>query len=95
MQCSISDCRLHATHTAATARLTSNALPRPFAGHCGDKHSRKTSLVYSLLLMAVPTTLMGCLPTFQHISWAAPVLLILLRLGQGLAIGGENGTALV
>jgi MFS family permease len=65
------------------------------AGHCGDRHSRKTSLVYSLLLMAVPTTLMGCLPTFQHISWAAPVLLILLRLGQGLAIGGENGTALV
>uniref|UniRef100_A0A383V7P2 Major facilitator superfamily (MFS) profile domain-containing protein n=1 Tax=Tetradesmus obliquus TaxID=3088 RepID=A0A383V7P2_TETOB len=64
-------------------------------GHCGDRHSRKTSLVYSLLLMAVPTTLMGCLPTFQHISWAAPVLLILLRLGQGLAIGGENGTALV
>lgn len=65
------------------------------AGHWGDRHSRKTSLVYSLLLMAVPTTLMGCLPTFAHISWAAPVLLVLLRLGQGLAIGGENGTALV
>jgi hypothetical protein len=38
---------------------------------------------------------MGCLPTFSHISWAAPVLLVLLRLFQGLAIGGENGTALV
>jgi MFS family permease len=47
------------------------------------------------MLMAVPTTLMGCLPTFKHISWAAPVLLVLLRLFQGLAIGGENGTALV
>jgi MFS family permease len=79
--------------------LLLHSLPCPcccsHAGHCGDRHSRKTSLVYSLLLMAVPTTLMGCLPTFQHISWAAPVLLILLRLGQGLAIGGENGTALV
>eukprot|EP00775_Hariotina_reticulata_P005128 gene5128-5368_t len=64
-------------------------------GHVGDKHSRKKSLIYSLMLMAVPTTLMGCLPTFKHISWAAPVLLVLLRLFQGLAIGGENGTALV
>jgi len=64
-------------------------------GHWGDRHSRKTSLVYSLLLMAVPTTLMGALPTFKMISWAAPVLLVLLRLFQGLAIGGENGTALV
>lgn len=70
-------------------------LDHPCAGHCGDRHSRKTSLIYSLMLMAVPTTLMGCLPTFTHISWAAPVLLVLLRLFQGLAIGGENGTALV
>jgi MHS family proline/betaine transporter-like MFS transporter len=64
-------------------------------GHVGDKSSRKTSLIWSLALMAIPTTLMGCLPTFGMISWAAPVLLVLLRLFQGLAIGGENGTALV
>lgn len=47
------------------------------------------------MMMAAPTTLIGCLPTYQHISWAAPVLLVLFRLVQGLAIGGENGTAIV
>ncbi|GBF92355.1 MFS transporter [Raphidocelis subcapitata] len=64
-------------------------------GHVGDKHSRRSSLVWSLALMALPTALIGCLPTFAMAGWVAPVLLVLLRIAQGLAVGGENGTALV
>lgn len=45
--------------------------------------------------MAVPTVLIGCLPTYAHVGVAAPVLLSLLRLVQGVAMGGEFGSALV
>lgn len=62
-------------------------------GHFGDRVGRKRMLVYSLLLMGVSTVLMGLLPTFAQIGWAAPVLLTLLRLVQGFAVGGEWGGA--
>ena len=58
-------------------------------GYLGDKIGRKKALASAVLLMAIPTTLMGCLPTYAHIGLWAPALLILMRLLQGLAVGGE------
>ena len=62
-------------------------------GHFGDRVGRKRMLVYSLLIMGGATVLMGALPTYAHIGLAAPILLTLLRLVQGFAVGGEWGGA--
>ncbi|WP_193046934.1 MFS transporter [Mycolicibacterium baixiangningiae] len=62
-------------------------------GHFGDRIGRKRMLVYSLLIMGVATVLMGALPTYGQIGVAAPILLTLLRLAQGFAVGGEWGGA--
>lgn len=62
-------------------------------GHFGDRVGRKKMLVYSLLVMGLATVLMGLLPTYAQIGLAAPVLLTLLRLVQGFAVGGEWGGA--
>ncbi|HWB28258.1 MAG TPA: MFS transporter [Chitinophagaceae bacterium] len=64
-------------------------------GGVGDKKGRKRSFLYSLLLMGTATFLIGCLPTFQQVGWLAPVLLLLLRLCQGLAISGEYAGATI
>lgn len=72
---------------------------RPFGGiffsHIGDKIGRKKTLVLTLALMGGATVLMGLLPTYQAIGIAAPILMILLRLIQGLGIGGEWGGAML
>jgi len=60
-----------------------------FFGYLGDKLGRKFSLALSLILMAVPTACMGLLPTYQTIGIFAPILLILLRMLQGLALAGQ------
>ncbi|MBB3605639.1 metabolite-proton symporter [Mycolicibacterium sp. BK556] len=62
-------------------------------GHFGDRVGRKRMLVYSLLLMGVSTVAMGLLPTYAQLGVAAPILLTLLRLLQGFAVGGEWGGA--
>jgi metabolite-proton symporter len=62
-------------------------------GHFGDRVGRKKMLVYSLLVMGGATVLMGLLPTYAQIGLAAPILLTLLRLAQGFAVGGEWGGA--
>jgi metabolite-proton symporter len=62
-------------------------------GHFGDKIGRKTTLVTSLLVMGISTMLIGFLPGYEHIGWAAPALLCLLRFGQGIGLGGEWGGA--
>jgi MHS family proline/betaine transporter-like MFS transporter len=62
-------------------------------GRLGDIKGRKTTLYISMILMAVCTTLMGFLPTYQNIGLAAPVLLVILRLVQGLSVGGEFSTS--
>jgi MFS family permease len=62
-------------------------------GHFGDRVGRKRMLVLSMLLMGVATTLIGVLPTTAQIGVAAPVILVLLRLVQGVAVGGEWGGA--
>ncbi|MGE2716693.1 MFS transporter [Mycolicibacterium litorale] len=62
-------------------------------GHFGDRVGRKRMLVYSLLIMGTATVLMGALPTYAQIGVAAPILLTVLRLLQGFAVGGEWGGA--
>jgi metabolite-proton symporter len=62
-------------------------------GHFGDRVGRKATLVASLLLMGVSTFLIAFLPTFESIGWWATLLLCMLRLGQGLGLGGEWGGA--
>lgn len=72
---------------------------RPFGGiifsHIGDRVGRKKTLVITLSIMGVATVGMGLLPTYQAIGIWAPILLITLRLIQGLGIGGEWGGALL
>ena len=62
-------------------------------GHIGDKLGRKRALTLTLFVMGVATVLVGCLPGYAAIGIAAPILLILLRIAQGLAVGGEWGGA--
>lgn len=64
-------------------------------GHFGDKLGRKNTLIFSILMMAVPSFILGLLPTYQMIGIAAPLLLILLRMLQGLAVGGDFPGAIV
>jgi metabolite-proton symporter len=62
-------------------------------GHFGDRIGRKATLAISLLVMGTSTTLIGLLPGYALIGWSAPVLLCLLRFGQGIGLGGEWGGA--
>lgn len=64
-------------------------------GMIGDKTSRKDALMYSIYLMAVPTFLIGCWPPYAWIGLAAPVGLVVLRILQGIAIGGEYTGSIV
>ncbi|MCR2785145.1 MULTISPECIES: MFS transporter [unclassified Microbacterium] len=65
-------------------------------GHFGDRFGRKATLVASLLTMGIATFIIGLLPTYQNIGWWAALLLLILRLAQGFALGGEwSGAALV
>ena len=65
------------------------------AGHFGDKYGRKLVLMLTLILMGVSTTLVGLLPTYAAIGIAAPILLIFLRILQGISAGGEWGGAVL
>ena len=62
-------------------------------GHFGDRVGRKATLVASLLLMGLSTVLIGVLPGYAAIGFVAPVLLCVLRFGQGFGLGGEWGGA--
>jgi len=64
-----------------------------FFGSMGDRIGRKYTFLVTILIMGLSTFLVGLLPTYASIGVAAPVLLILLRLAQGLALGGEYGGA--
>jgi len=62
-------------------------------GHFGDRLGRKSTLVASLLLMGLSTLLIAFLPTYTQVGWVAPLLLCILRFGQGFGLGGEWGGA--
>ena len=64
-------------------------------GHLGDKLGRKATLQFTILMIGVATVLMGCLPTYTLAGVWAPILLVLLRFIQGLALGGEWGGAVL
>ena len=64
-------------------------------GHYGDRVGRKKTLVVALMMMGVATTLIGLLPTYASIGVLAPLMLVLLRFVQGLAIGGQWGGAML
>ncbi|AXA77851.1 MFS transporter [Achromobacter xylosoxidans] len=64
-------------------------------GHIGDRIGRKKSLVITLLMMGSVTVLIGLLPTYASVGVWAPVLLVLLRIVQGVAVGGEWGGAVL
>ena len=82
---------------AAFATLAVAFFARPVGsivfGHFGDRIGRKSTLVASLLTMGVSTTLVAFLPTYAAVGWVAPVMLCVLRFGQGFGLGGEWGGA--
>ena len=75
------------------AGFTTRPIGAVIFGHIADTTSRKTALIASILTMALPTVAIGCLPTFNSIGVAAPIILAILRAVQGLAMGGEFGSA--
>ena len=64
-------------------------------GHFGDRIGRKTMLIMTLMIMGVATFLIGLVPTYEQIGVAAPLLLLLLRVLQGIGLGGEWGGAVL
>src|SRR5205823_12745961 len=82
---------------SAFATYAAGFLVRPFGaivfGRIGDLVGRKYTFLVTIIFMGASTFLVGLLPTFKTIGWAAPVLLVTLRLVQGLALGGGYGGA--
>jgi len=72
-------------------------LVRPFGalvfGRIGDLVGRKYTFLVTIMVMGLSTALVGALPTFEKVGWLSPILLMVLRLTQGLALGGEYGGA--
>lgn len=83
----------------AFATFAVGFVARPFGGllfgHIGDRVGRKKTLVATMMIMGIATFLIGVLPTYASIGLAAPILLIVLRIAQGIAIGGEWGGAVL
>lgn len=91
------DLPLFVAQLAAFATFAIGFIARPLGGvlfgHFGDLIGRKRALVFALILMGLSTALIGVLPTYDQVGVVAPLFLIVLRLLQGLAIGGQWGGA--
>lgn len=78
---------------AAYGAFAAGFLMRPVGavlfGHIGDRLGRKHALLLSVMMMAIPSLLIGLMPTFDQIGIAAGVILVILRMLQGVAVGGE------
>jgi MHS family shikimate/dehydroshikimate transporter-like MFS transporter len=83
----------------AYATFAVGFLARPLGGvifgHFGDRLGRKNMLVMTLMIMGVATFLIGLLPTYQEIGVLAPILMLMLRVLQGIGLGGEWGGAVL
>ena len=79
------------------ATFAAGFIVRPFGalffGRLGDIVGRKYTFLVTLSVMGLSTFLIGCIPSFETIGWAAPIMVLFLRLLQGLAVGGEYGGA--
>jgi Sugar (and other) transporter len=64
-------------------------------GYIGDKYGRRIALIISIFLMAIPTFCMGCLPSYNVVGYWAPIFLIIIRIVQGLSVGGQLMSSLV
>src|SRR5271169_3009232 len=86
-------------YIAYLATFAVGFLVRPFGalffGQIGDKIGRKYAFLVTLVIMGLSTAAIGLLPTFATAKWFAPITLILIRVLQGLALGGEYGGAAV
>ncbi|GAB2625806.1 MFS transporter [Kocuria arenosa] len=84
---------------AALATFGVGFIARPIgafvAGHLGDRIGRKATLILTFAIMTVATVLIGLLPTYEQVGIWAPILLCVLRLAQGFAVGGEWGGAAI
>ena len=84
---------------ASLGALTAGFIVRPMGailfGHLGDKLGRKVTFLLTVVLMGGATVLMGCLPSYESVGNLSWILLLVLRLIQGLAVGGEYGGAVV
>ncbi|MFL4475397.1 MFS transporter [Paeniglutamicibacter sp. MACA_103] len=82
---------------ASFGTLAAGYIARPLGGvifgHFGDRVGRKSMLVITMTLMGVASTLIGLIPTYNQIGVAAPIILVFLRVIQGIAVGGEWGGA--
>ena len=78
-----------ATYTIFATGFLMRPLGGIIFGYIGDRYGRKVSLVVSIIMMALPTALIGVLPTYEQIGIWAPLTLCLIRLIQGASIGGE------
>ena len=88
-----------AAQFAAFGTFAVGFLARPLGGlvfgHFGDRIGRKAMLIWTLLIMGVGTAIIGLLPTYDQIGVWAPILLVVLRVLQGIGVGGEYGGAVL
>lgn len=84
-----------ASFTTYAAGFLARPLGSIIFGHFGDQVGRKRMLTLSLVMMGISTFLMGLLPSYHSVGYLAPLMLCLLRLIQGFAVGGEWGSAVV
>lgn len=84
---------------AAFATYAVGFLGRPLGGvifgHFGDRIGRKSMLLMTLMMMGIPTIIIGLIPTYEQIGYWAALILVLMRFLQGMAVGGEWGGAVL